>query len=102
MKLLKKLVVVLTSFSLGIKMLASKVYAIAIEDIPIQCDYGVQLEPEPTIATNIVSTIIIPIILLIGLIVFLVKSTGSILKKVIVSVGVVVAYIIFRIIMNLI
>lgn len=51
-------------------MLASKVYAIAIEDIPIQCDYGVQLEPEPTIATNIVSTIIIPIILLIGLIVF--------------------------------
>lgn len=102
MKILKKLGLFFTSFALGFKTLISKVYAMAIDDIPIQCDYGVQLEPEPSILTNIASTIIIPIILLIGLIVFLVKSTSSIVKKVIISIVVVVAYIIFRIIINLI
>lgn len=102
MKLLKKIGTIFTSCVLGITKLASKVYAASIYDMPIQCDYGVQLEPEPSITTNIASTIIVPIILLIGLIVFLVKSTSSVLKKVIVSVSVVVAYIIFRIIMNLI
>lgn len=102
MKVFKKVGLIFTSIALGLKTFASKVYAMAIEDIPIQCDYGVQLEPEPSMATNIVSTIIVPIILLIGLIVFLVKSTGSLLKKIIVTIGVVVAYIIFRIIINLI
>ncbi len=102
MKLLKKIGTIFTSCVLGITKLASKVYAASIYDMPIQCSYGVQLEPKPSITTYIASTIIVPIILLIGLIVFLVKSTGSVLKKVIVSVGVVVAYIIFRIIINLI
>ena len=102
MKFLNKLGLVFNSCVLGITAFASKVYAMSIYDTPIQCDYGVQLEPEPSIVTNIATTIIVPIILLIGLIVFLVKSTGSVLKKVIVSVGVVVAYIIFRIIMNLV
>lgn len=103
MKLLKKLGVVFTSFALSMKALVMKVHAVSGFDIEAVCDYGVVTpQPEPTIATNIVSTIIVPIILLIGLIVFLVKSTSSVLKKVIVSVGVVVVYIIFRIIMNLI
>lgn len=102
MKLLKRFGKIFTSCALGITTFVTKVYAIAIHDIQIQPDYGVQLEPEPSIATNLASTIIVPIILLIGLIVFLVKSTSSVLKKVIVSVGVVVAYIVFRIIMNLI
>lgn len=100
MKILKKLGLVFNSCVLGIIMLVSKVYAISIHDIPSASDYGVQLEPEPSMSTNIASTIIVPIILLIGIVVFLVKSTSSVLKKVIVSVGVVGAYIVFRIIMN--
>ena len=102
MKILKKMGLIFTSVILSIKVLATKVYAVAINDIPVQCDYGVQLKPESSIATNIVSTIIVPIILLIGLIVFFVKSTSSVAKKIIVSIGVVGAYIIFRVIMNFI
>ncbi len=38
--------------------------------------------------------------MLIGLIVFLIKSTGSILKKTIISIGVVLAYILIRILIK--
>ena len=67
----KKLGVVFTSFALSMKELVMKVYAVSGFDIEAVCDYGVVTpKPEPTIATNIVSAIIVPIILLIGLIVF--------------------------------
>lgn len=102
MKLLKRFGKIFTSCALGITTFVTKVYATSTIPIPIQCDYGVQLGPEPSLTSKLASTIIVPIILLIGLIVFLVKSTSSVLKKVIVSAGVVVAYIVFRVIMNLI
>lgn len=99
MRILKKISIIMTSILLGIKALATKVYAIAIDDIPVQCDYGVEM-PEPSPASNITSTIIIPAILLIGLIVFFIKSTSSLLKKIIVSVIVIIGYIIFRVILK--
>ena len=65
------------------------------------CDYGV-IAPvrETSTSQNIALTIIVPVIILIGLIVFLIKSTGSILKKTIISIGVVLAYILIRILIK--
>ena len=100
MKIGKKLGMIVTSIFISLKTLAFKVYAVSIDDMHMQTDYGVQLEPRPTLAVNIVSAIIIPIVLLIGIIIYCIKSTSSVLKKAIVSIGVVLAYILFRIIIK--
>lgn len=102
MRLLKKISIITTSILLGIKTLVTKVYAMpSILEIAAQCDYGV-ITPEsrPSQVSNILSTIIIPVILLIGLVVFFIKSTSSLIKKIIVSIIVVIGYIIFRLILK--
>ena len=96
---IKKISIIFTNILLGVKNLATKVYATTISDIPIQCEYGVE-NPERNLVSNIISTIIIPAILLIGLVIFFIKSTSSLLKKIIVSVIVIMGYIIFRVILK--
>lgn len=103
MRILKKVRLILAGFALGVKILASKVYAYNAS-LTTEALYGIDgnaIREEP-IKTNIASTIIVPIILLIGVIAFLVKSKGSLFKKAVVSMGVVMSYIVFRIIINLI
>ena len=100
MKLLGKLGKILLSGVIAVKVFVVKTYAVNVQDYTV-CDYGV-FEPveKVSVARNIGITIIVPIVLLIGLIVFLLKSTGSALKKTVVTIGVVLAYILFRIIMK--
>lgn len=100
MKITKKLGKMVTGIIISLKALAFKVYAVSIDDMHMQTDYGVQLEPKPTLAVNIASTIIIPIVLLIGIIIYCIKSTSSVLKKAIVSIGVILAYILIRVLMK--
>lgn len=100
MKIVKKIGMIVTSICISLKALALKVYAVSIDDLHMQTDYGVQIEPRPTRIVNIASTIIVPIILLIGIIIYCIKSTSSVLKKAIVSIGVILVYIIFRIIIK--
>lgn len=84
----------------ALKTFIVKAYAVNIQ-MEVICDYGV-IEPirETSILQNIALTIIVPIIMLIGLIVFLIKSTGSIVQKTIISIGVVLAYILIRILIK--
>lgn len=92
-KILKKTGAFFTGIIIGIKSMIIKVYAVNLEVIA-EPEYGI---PEPEPKTNSLATnIIIPIILLIGIIVFCKKSTSSVLKKVIVSAVVVIAYILIR------
>lgn len=97
MKIFKKLGKILTASFIALKALIVKAYATNIQ-METVCDYGV-FEPvrETSTSQNIALTIIVPVIMLIGLVVFLIKSTGSILKKTIISIGVVLAYILIRI-----
>ena len=100
MKIVKKLGLIGTSVIITLKALALKAYATYGH---IQSDYGVYLEPQETRSTfviDIISNIIVPIVLLIGLIIFFKKSASSMMKKVIVSIGTVLAYILFRIIIK--
>lgn len=100
MRILKKLGMIVTGIFISMKALALKVYAVSIDNAHIQTDYGVQIEQKSTIIMNIASTIIIPVILIIGIIIYCVKSTSSILKKIIVSIGVVLAYILLKVLMK--
>lgn len=83
----------------------AKVYSEYYAVVGTQCAYGVYAPVRETTASqqsqHIVSTIImttiIPLIMLIGLIVFFIKSTGSVLKKIIVSIGVVLLYVLIRV-----
>ena len=100
MKIVKKLSLIGTSVIITLKALALKAYA--DWDIEVQPAYGV-FPPQKTRSTfviDIVSNIIVPIVLLIGLIIFFKKSASSMMKKVIVSIGAVLAYILFRIIIK--
>lgn len=100
MKIFKKLGKILTASFIALKALIVKAYATNIQ-MEAVCDYGV-FEPvrETTTSQNIALTIIVPVIMLIGLVVFLIKSTGSILKKTIISIGVILAYILIRILIK--
>ena len=100
MKILKKIGKVLTAGFIALKALVVKAYAVNVQ-METVCDYGV-FEPvrETSTSQNIALTIIVPVIMLIGLIIFLIKSTGSILKKTIISIGVVLAYILIRILIK--
>ena len=97
MKIFKKLGKILTASFIALKALIVKAYATNIQ-METVCDYGV-FEPvrETSTSQNIALTIIVPVIMLIGLVVFLIKITGSIWKKTIRSIGVVLAYILIRI-----
>ena len=101
MKILKRLGIIATSLFISMKTLALKVYADSIDNMHMQTDYGVvKIEPKSTRIINIASTIIIPVILLIGIIIYCVKSKSSVLKKAIVSIGVILAYVLIRILMK--
>ena len=100
MKIVKKLGTIATSIFIIMKALALRVYAVSIDNIHMQTDYGVQIEPKSTKIINIASTIIIPVILLTGIIIYCVKSTSSALKKAIVSIGVILAYVLIRILVK--
>lgn len=103
MKILKKLKLIIISFILIIKSMFVKVYAISSDRININavCEYGV-IDPHPsvTLISSILSTTIVPLVLLIGIVVFFIKSTSSILKKILISIGIIILYIVFRIIRN--
>ena len=75
MKILKRLGMIATSLFISMKTLALKVYAVSIDNMHMQTDYGVvKIEPKSTRIINIALTIIIPVILLIGIIIYCVKS----------------------------
>ena len=103
MKIVKQLSLIGTSVIITLKALAQKAYAKYNQGDYTESLYGVYLEPQKTRSTfviDIVSNIIVPIVLLIGLIIFFKKSASSMMKKVIVSIGAVLAYILFRIIIK--
>ena len=98
MTLFKKIGAIIIGFLLSIKVFAVKVYAKAISDHLTQPEYGI-VEPLPKSSPNylkIFTTIVIPIVLLIGLVVYFVKSKSKIWKKILVAIIIVVLYIIFR------
>ena len=101
MALLKKIGTIIIGVLLSIKALEIKVYEKSISDTLLACDYGI-VEPvqKSSIILKIFTTIAIPIVLLIGLIVYFVKSKSKIWKKILVTISVVVLYIIFRIILS--
>lgn len=102
MKVLKKIGLSITAFFISIKTLAIKVYAKTTFDQMTVCDYGV-IEPERQVVPNIArifSNVLIPLVLLVGLVVYFVKSKSKVWKKVIIALGIIGLYIIFVIIMN--
>lgn len=102
MKILRKIGKTIIGVLLSIKIFALKVYANAVIDTPLTvCDYGV-VEPvqKTSIIAKIFTTIAIPIVLLIGLIIYLVKSKSKIWKKILVTISVIAIYIIFRIVLS--
>lgn len=101
-KVSKKIGLSILAFFISIKTLALKVYAKTTFDQMSVCDYGV-IEPERQIAPNIArifSNVLVPLVLLIGLVVYFVKSKSKVWKKVLITLGIIVLYIIFAIIMN--
>lgn len=101
MKLLKKLGMTIIGILLSIKTLTLKVYAKSISDPMLVCDYGI-VEPvqKTSIGVKVFTTIAIPIVLLLGLIIYFVKSKSKVWKKILVAISVVTLYIIFRIILS--
>lgn len=106
MKILKKTGIVLSSFILS---LGTKVKATYGFDPAAACDYGIELRGDMprsiakiSIFEKIANSAIIPIILLLGIIIYCIKSTSTVLKKVIISGSIILAYILFRVIINLI
>lgn len=107
MKILKKTGIVLSSFMLS---LGTKVKATYGFEPTAACDYGIELRDMPrggsiakiSIFERIANSAIIPIILLLGIIIYCIKSTSTVLKKVIISGSIILAYILFRVIINLI
>lgn len=102
MKVLKKIGLSIVAFFISIKTLALKVYAKTTFDQMTVCDYGV-IEPERQVVPNIArlfSNILIPLVLLVGLVVYFVKSKSKVWKKVLITISIVVLYIVFAIIMN--
>lgn len=107
MKILKKIGLSIVAFFISIKTLALKVYAKTTFDAMSACDYGIEpLQPTSTeesivaVVAKIFGTIIIPIALLVGIVVYLVKSKSKVWKKVIITLGIVIVYTIFAIVMN--
>lgn len=100
MKILKKLGAVITGFLLSVKALAVKVYAINSVDF-MEPAYGVY-PPEPATPSiaKIFSTILIPVILLIGLIVYFIKSKSKVWVKLAITILVIALYILFRVIID--
>lgn len=101
MKLLKKIVIMIISILLSIKTVSIKVYAKAINDPLLACDYGI-VEPvqKNSIGLKILTTIAIPIVLLVGLSIYFVKSKSKVWKKILVAMWIIVAYIILKIILS--
>ncbi len=102
MKLLKKLGIAIIGVIVSLKSLILKVYAKSINDPMLVSDYGV-IDPTkqnvPNIA-KIFGTIVIPIVLLIGIIVYFAKSKSKIWEKVLITIGVIAVYIVFAVIIN--
>lgn len=100
-KILKRIGVIMASFALSIKAMALKVYATISNSIlpNVQPAYGVpDVEPVSKVAM-IATPIIILVIFLIGIIVYCIKSTSSVLKKLLVAISsLLVAYILIKII----
>lgn len=102
MKLLKKIGIMIISVLLSIKVLAIKVYAKAINDpLLAECDYGIVKPVQKiSIGLKMLTTIAIPIVLLVGLSIYFVKSKSKVWKKILVAIGIIVIYIIFRIVLS--
>ncbi len=101
MKILKKIGTIIAVFLLTIKTLALKVLATVanINGITVGTLYGVE-QPVSSKIVKIFSTVIIPIILLIGLIIYFIKSKRKEWVKVAITIGVIILYILFGVIID--
>lgn len=101
MRLLKKIGIMIIGVLLNIKILAIKVYAKTINDPLLACDYGI-VEPvqKNSIVLKILTTIAIPIVLLVGLSIYFAKSKSKVWKKMLVVIGIIIIYITFAIILS--
>ena len=100
MKIVKKLGVVIAGVIVSLKAWALKVYAASMDVLQTQAEYGVKIEPKSTAFMHVISMIIIPIALLLGIVIYCIKSKSSVLKKVILSIVAVLVYIIFIILVE--
>ena len=99
MNILKKTGIILSSYilSLGTNVKASYGF-----DPMAATDYGIELrDDKPSfIFEKIANSAIIPIVLILGIIIYCIKSTSTILKKIIISGSIILAYILFRVVIN--
>lgn len=99
MKLLKKIGKFLISGLVALKtLLVVKVYALSQAEMV--CDYGIEkpVSKDQYFYRDAILTITLPVVMIVGLVVFLIKSKASALKKVVISLWFLIAYILIRII----
>ncbi len=84
-----------------------KVYAQTTFNAMSAADYGIEpLEPVTTeesiiaVVAKIFGAIIVPVALLVGIIVYFIKGKSEVWKKILITIGIVVIYIAFAVIIN--